>query len=121
MEMNSGCTVSLSLYNKIANDILLEVKPVKLRKQIISRLLTLINDEYQRGFANGCDYETKIETLAAQNEHLEQQLVSLQNAYNSLLTTQPVETSKKLTKKSTKKAIDRPLPNQLTIFDLEAL
>jgi hypothetical protein len=38
-------TVSLSLYNKIANDILLEVKPVKLRKQIIPQILDLITDQ----------------------------------------------------------------------------
>lgn len=119
MEKNSKCTISLSLYNKIANDILLEVKPVKLRKQIISRLLTLIDDEYQRGFSDGCDYETKIETLTVRNEYLEQQLASLQTAYNSLLT-QPIEAPKKSTKKSIKKAIDQPLPGQLTIFDLEA-
>jgi hypothetical protein len=40
-------TVSLSLYNKIANDILLEVKPVKLRKQIISQILDLIDDQLE--------------------------------------------------------------------------
>ena len=53
-------TLSLSLYNKIANDILLEVKPVKLRKQIIPRVLELVDDEYQRGFDEGCEYVTKI-------------------------------------------------------------
>jgi hypothetical protein len=41
-------TVSLSLYNKIANDILLEVKPVKLRKRIIAQLIDLINEQVDK-------------------------------------------------------------------------
>lgn len=40
-------TVSLSLYNKIANDILLEVKPVKLRKRIIAQLIDLIDKQVE--------------------------------------------------------------------------
>ena len=71
--------ISLNLYNKIANDILLEVKPVKLRKQIIHRVLELVDDEYQRGFDEGCEYVTKIEELAFINENLEKQLAELQN------------------------------------------
>ena len=39
--------ISLSLYNKIANDILLEVKPVKLRKRIISQILELIDEQVE--------------------------------------------------------------------------
>ena len=41
-------TVSLSLYNKIANDILLEVKPVKLRKRIIVQLIDLIDEQVDK-------------------------------------------------------------------------
>ena len=40
---NNPEKISLSLYNKIANDILLEVKPVKLRKQLITQILDLID------------------------------------------------------------------------------
>ena len=37
--------ISLNLYNKIANDILLEVKPVKLRKRIIAQILDLVDEQ----------------------------------------------------------------------------
>ena len=40
--------ISLSLYNKIANDILLEVKPVKLRKRIIPQILDLIDEQVDK-------------------------------------------------------------------------
>lgn len=40
---NNSEKISLSLYNKIANDILLAVKPVKLRKQLITQILDLID------------------------------------------------------------------------------
>ena len=40
-------TVSLSLYNKIANDILLEVKPVKLRKRIIAQILDVVDEQVE--------------------------------------------------------------------------
>lgn len=39
--------ISLSLYNKIANDILLEVKPVKLRKRIIAQLIDLVEEQVE--------------------------------------------------------------------------
>lgn len=135
--------VSLSLYNKIANDILLEVKPVKLRKQIIPRVLELVDDEYQRGFDEGCEYVTKIEELAfineglqkqvdelqvlvneyivdqgiwlSRNEQLEKQLAELQNEYNQVLN-QLLEARKPL--KKTKAAADPVTPGQLTIFDI---
>ena len=107
--------VSLSLYNKIANDILLEVKPVKLRKQIIPRVLELVDEEYQRGFDEGCDYVTKIEELAFINENLEKQLAELQNEYNQVLN-QLLEARKPIKKK--KIAVDPVVPGQLTIFDI---
>lgn len=69
--------VSLSLYNKVANDILLEVKPVTLRKQLIPRVIQAIDDAYQDGFSEGCDYETKIEELAKINEDLQKQVDDL--------------------------------------------
>ena len=107
--------ISLNLYNKIANDILLEVKPVKLRKQIIPRVLELVDDEYQRGFDEGCEYVTKIEELAFINENLEKQLAELQNEYNQVLN-QLLEARKPL--KKTKTAADPVTPGQLTIFDI---
>ena len=138
-----GNTLSLSLYNKVANDILLEVKPVKLRKQIIPRVLELVDEEYQRGFDEGCEYVTKIEELAfinedlqkqvdelqvlvngyivdqgiwlARNEQLEKQLAELQNEYNQVLN-QLLEARKPL--KKTKTATDPIVPGQLTIFDI---
>ena len=134
--------ISLNLYNKIANDILLEVKPVKLRKQIIPRVLKLVDDEYQRGFNEGCEYVTKIEELAfinedlqkqvdelkaelgcymvdqeiwlAKNDYLEKQLADLQNEYNQVLN-QLLEATKPAKKK--KKEIDQPVPGQLSIFE----
>ena len=134
--------VSLSLYNKVANDILLEVKPVKLRKQIIPRVLELVDDAYQDGFSEGCEYVTKIEELAAVNEslekqiqelkttlgcyvvdqeiwltrndYLEKQLTELQNEYNQVLN-QLLEATKPTKKK--KKEIDQPAPGQLSIFE----
>ena len=107
-------TLSLSLYNKIANDILLEVKPVKLRKQIIPRVLELVDDEYQRGFSEGCEYVTKIEELAFINEGLEKQLAELQNEYNQVLN-QLLEARKPSKKKKT--VVDPVIQGQLTIFD----
>lgn len=107
--------ISLNLYNKIANDILLEVKPVKLRKQIIPRVLELVDDEYQRGFDEGCEYVTKIEELAFINENLEKQLAELQNEYNQVLN-QLLEARKPIKKK--KIAVDPVVPGQLTIFDI---
>jgi hypothetical protein len=136
-------TLSLSLYNKVANDILLEVKPVKLRKQIVPRVLELVDDEYQRGFDEGCEYVTKIEELAfinedlqkqvdelqvlvngyvadqeiwlSRNSYLEKQLAELQNEYNQVLN-QLLEARKPL--KKTKAAPDPVVPGQLTIFDI---
>lgn len=108
-------TLSLSLYNKIANDILLEVKPVKLRKQIIPRVLELVDEEYQRGFDEGCEYVTKIEELAFINENLEKQLAELQNEYNQVLS-QLLEARKPIKKKKT--AVEPLVPGQLTIFDI---
>jgi hypothetical protein len=136
-------TLSLSLYNKVANDILLDVKPVKLRKQIIPRVLELADDEYQRGFSDGCEYVTKIEELAfineglqkqveelqalvngyvvdqgilsSRNDRLEKQLAELQNEYNQVLN-QLLEARKPL--KKTKTAVAPVVPGQLTIFDI---
>ena len=136
--------VSLSLYNKVANDILLEVKPVKLRKQIIPRVLELVDDAYQDGFSEGCEYVTKIEELAKINEdlqkqvdelqllvngyivdqdilltcnkQLEKQLTEVQNAYNQVLN-QLLEVTKPVKKK--KKEIDQIVPGQLSIFESE--
>ena len=138
--------VSLSLYNKIANDILLEVKPVKVRKQIIPRVLELLEDEYQRGFDEGCEYVTKIEELAfinedlqkqvdelktelgcyivdqeiwlTKNDYLEKQLADLQNEYNQVLN-QLLEATKPVKKK--KKEINLVVPGQLSIFDKEEI
>ena len=134
--------ISLSLYNKIANDILLEVKPVKLRKQIIPRVLELVDDAYQDGFSEGCEYVTKIEELAfineglqkqveelkaelgcyivdqeiwlTKNDYLEKQLAELQNEYNQVLN-QLLEATKPTKKKN--KEIDQPVPGQLSIFE----
>ncbi len=48
------------LFNKVANEILLEVKPIKLRKRIIGQILDLIDTEkdvsYQAGL-NECKAE----------------------------------------------------------------
>lgn len=138
-----GNTLSLSLYNKVANDILLEVKPVKLRKQIIPRVLELVDEEYQRGFDEGCEYVTKIEELAfineglqkqvdelqvlvngyvvdqgiwlSRNDSLEKQLAELQNEYNQVLS-QLLEARKPIKKKKT--AVEPIVPGQLTIFDI---
>lgn len=51
------------LFNKVANEILLEVKPVKLRERIIRQVLDLIDEEkdisYRDGLANGCKCKSK--------------------------------------------------------------
>ena len=51
------------LFNKVANEILLEVKPLKLRERIIRQVLDLIDEEkdisYQDGLANGCKCKSK--------------------------------------------------------------
>ena len=105
---------TLSLYNKVANDILLEVKPVKLRKQLIPKVLELVDDEYQRGFSEGCEYVTKIEELAFINENLQKQLTELQTEYNYILN-QLLEARKPSKKKKT--AVESVAPGQLTMFD----
>jgi hypothetical protein len=51
------------LFNKVANEILLEVKPLKLRERIIRQVLDLIDKEkdisYRDGLANGCKCKSK--------------------------------------------------------------
>lgn len=51
------------LFNKVANEILLEVKPLRLREQIIRQILDLIDEEkdasYRDGLANGCKCKSK--------------------------------------------------------------
>jgi hypothetical protein len=51
------------LFNKVANEILLEVKPLKLRERIIRQVLDLIDEEkdisYRDGLANGCKCKSK--------------------------------------------------------------
>ena len=51
------------LFNKVANEILLEVKPLKLRERIIRQILDLIDEEkdisYRDGLANGCKCKSK--------------------------------------------------------------
>ena len=51
------------LFNKLANEILLEVKPLKLRERIIRQILDLIDEEkdisYRDGLANGCKCKSK--------------------------------------------------------------
>jgi hypothetical protein len=52
-----------SLFNKVANEILLEVKPLKLRERIIRQVLDLIDEEkdvsYKDGLANGCKCKSR--------------------------------------------------------------
>ena len=51
------------LFNKVANEILLEVKPLKLRERIIRQVLDLIDEEkdisYRDGLTNGCKCKSK--------------------------------------------------------------
>ena len=51
------------LFNKVANEILLEVKPLKLRERIIRQVLDLIDAEkdvsYHEGLMAGCKCKTK--------------------------------------------------------------
>lgn len=51
------------LFNKVANEILLEVKPLKLRKRIVGQVLDLIDAEkdvsYHEGLMAGCKCKTK--------------------------------------------------------------
>ena len=51
------------LFNKVANEILLTVKPLKLREQIIRQVLDLIDAEkdisYHEGLLAGCKHKTK--------------------------------------------------------------
>lgn len=51
------------LFNKVANEILLEVKPLKLRKRIVGQVLDLIDAEkdvsYHEGLTAGCKCKTK--------------------------------------------------------------
>ena len=74
------------------------------------------NDAYVKGFADGNEYATKIEELAAINENLTNQLTELQDEYNKVLTEllEARKPSKKL-----KKPVDKPLPGQLTIFEAQ--
>lgn len=50
------------LFNKVANEILLTVKPLKLRERIIRQVLDLIDEEkdisYYEGLAAGCKCKT---------------------------------------------------------------
>ena len=50
------------LFNKVANEILLTVKPLKLRERIIWQVLDLIDEEkdisYHEGLAAGCKCKT---------------------------------------------------------------
>ena len=50
------------LFNKVANEILLTVKPLKLRERIIRQVLDLIDEEkdisYHEGLAAGCECKT---------------------------------------------------------------
>jgi hypothetical protein len=52
-----------SLFNKVANEILLEVKPLKLRERIIRQVLDLIDEEkdisYRDDLTNGCKCKSK--------------------------------------------------------------
>lgn len=51
------------LFNKVANEILLEVKPLKLRKRIVEQVLDLIDEEkdiaYHDGLMAGCKCKSK--------------------------------------------------------------
>lgn len=51
------------LFNKVANEILLAVKPLKLRERIIKQVLDLIDEEkdisYHEGLMAGGKYKTK--------------------------------------------------------------
>jgi hypothetical protein len=51
------------LFNKVANEILLEVKPLKLRKRIVGQVLDLIDAEkdisYHEGLIAGCKCKSK--------------------------------------------------------------
>ena len=62
------------LFNKVANEILLEVKPVKLRKRIVSQILDLIDEEkdisYSAGLKDGCKCKSKKKTSESVYEQL---------------------------------------------------
>ena len=51
------------LFNKVANEILLAVKPLTLRERIIRQVLDLIDEEkdisYHEGLMAGCKCKTK--------------------------------------------------------------
>ena len=57
------CSENRPLFNKVANEILLEVKPLKLRERIIRQILDLIDEEkdisYKDGLANGCKCKSR--------------------------------------------------------------
>lgn len=63
-----------TLFNKVANEILLEVKPVKLRKRIVAQVLDLIEEEksfsYQEGFVKGSAGKTQKKTADSAYEQL---------------------------------------------------
>ena len=50
------------LFNKVANEILLTVKPLNLRKRIVRQILDLIDEEkdisYHEGLVAGCKCKT---------------------------------------------------------------
>ena len=60
------------LFNKVANEILLEVKPIKLRKRIVYQVLDLIDTEkdvsYHEGLMAGCKCKTKTKTTEEYEE-----------------------------------------------------
>lgn len=62
------------LFNKVANEILLEVKPVKLRKRIVGQILDLIDSEkdisYSAGLKDGCKCKSKKKTSEPVYEQL---------------------------------------------------
>ncbi len=63
------------LFNKVANEILLEVKPLKLRERIIRQVLDLIDEEkdisYRDGLANGCKCKAKGKKHTCADEHVQ--------------------------------------------------
>ena len=60
------------LFNKVANEILLEVKPLKLRERIIRQVLDLVDEEkdisYKDGLANGCKCRSKSKKYVCADE-----------------------------------------------------
>lgn len=64
------------LFNKVANEILLEVKPLKLREQIIQQVLDLIDEEKDISYHDGLITGSRSKSKKKKTDEYEQLFIS---------------------------------------------